>query len=105
MILVDFQCGAELYRQSRQDVVTRHQEQGLAIDFLSGAEREIFDQHPSLISSRDRNSEQKGHSNLILESRGLLLEPCRFEVIDDVGNPPVGRIRQLAVLHWAVESQ
>lgn len=39
VILVDFQCGAELYRQPRQDVVTRHQEQGLTINFLSDKDR------------------------------------------------------------------
>lgn len=60
--------------------------------------------HPNLLSSCDRNFQQKEHSNLILESRGLLLEPCCFEVIDDIGNAPVGRVWQLTVLHWAVGS-
>ena len=41
-------------------------------------------------------------SNLVLERRGLLLEPGCFEVIDDVGDPPVGRVWQLTVLDWAV---
>lgn len=46
VILIDFKCRAELYRQPRQHVVTRHQEQGLAIDFLSDGEINIW--HPSL---------------------------------------------------------
>lgn len=34
VILVDLQGGAQLYWQPRQDIVTRHQQQGLAVDFL-----------------------------------------------------------------------
>lgn len=41
VVLVDFKRGAELYRQPRQHVVAGHQQQGLAIDFLSGMERNI----------------------------------------------------------------
>lgn len=48
---------------------------------------------------------QEESTNLILKSSGLLLEPCCFEVIYDVSDPPVGRVRQLAVLHWAVQWQ
>lgn len=36
VVLVDFKRGAELYRQPRQHVVARHQQQGLAVDFLLG---------------------------------------------------------------------
>lgn len=34
MVLVDFECGAELYRQPRQHIIACHQQQGLAVDFL-----------------------------------------------------------------------
>lgn len=40
-------------------------------------------------------------SHLILECSGLLLEPCCFEVVDDVSDAPVGRVWQLTVLHGA----
>lgn len=36
VVLVDLQRRAQLYGQSRQDVAARHQEQGLAVNFLSG---------------------------------------------------------------------
>lgn len=39
VILVYFECRAELYRQPRQHVVSCHQQQGLAIDFLSDGDR------------------------------------------------------------------
>ncbi|KAG7230681.1 hypothetical protein INR49_012225 [Caranx melampygus] len=42
------------------------------------------------------------HADLILKSCGLLLKPCCFEVIDDIGDPPVGRVRHLTILYWAV---
>lgn len=45
------------------------------------------------------------NTNLILKSGGLLLEPRGFEVVDDVGDPPVGGVWQLAVLHRAAQSQ
>lgn len=35
VVLVDLQRGAQLYRQSSEDVITCHQQQRLAIDFLS----------------------------------------------------------------------
>lgn len=41
VILVDFKRGAELYRQPRQHIVACHQQQGLAVDFLSGGDRNI----------------------------------------------------------------
>lgn len=50
----------------------------------------------------NRQYEHEQQLNLILESCGLLLKPCCFEVIDDVSNPPVGWVQQLTVLHWAV---
>lgn len=41
VVLVDFERWAELYRQPRQHVIARHQQQGLAVDFLSGRGRDI----------------------------------------------------------------
>lgn len=42
------------------------------------------------------------NSYLILESSGLLLEPCCFEVVDDIRDAPIGRVWQLTVFHGAV---
>lgn len=47
-------------------------------------------------------SVERNRSYLILESSGLLLEPCCFEVVDDVCDTPVGRVWQLTVLHGTV---
>lgn len=41
VVLVDFKRWAELYRQPRQHVIARHQQQGLAVDFLSDRGRNI----------------------------------------------------------------
>lgn len=49
-----------------------------------------------------QNLIKRRRSYLILESSGLLLEPCRFEVVDDICDSPVGRVWQLTVLHGAV---
>lgn len=38
VVLVDFQRGAELDGQPRQHVVACHQQQRLAVDFLSGGD-------------------------------------------------------------------
>lgn len=46
----------------------------------------------------------KEEPDLILESRGLLLKPGRFEVVDDVGDPPVGGVWKLTVLNRAAKT-
>lgn len=36
---------------------------------------------------------------LVLESSSLLFKSCSFEIVNDISNRPVSRIRQLSVLH------
>lgn len=51
-----------------------------------------------------RNPKRNERSDLILESRGLFLKPGGFKVIDDIGNAPVGGVRQLAILNGATRT-